>query len=85
MPRALVVGDGETSWQTGCRRRPLSRSRSLFLSLTLFMTRSFSLSLPLVSTLSDRRGLAVFNLYTHALVQAAVAIYGGVIPPWSPS
>jgi len=65
MPRALVVGGGETSWQTGCRRRPLFRSRSLSLSLSLFLTHSLSL----VRTLSDRRGLAVFNLYTHALVQ----------------
>jgi len=60
---------------------------SLFVALTVYhslflsVTHSFSL----VSTLSDHRGLAVFNLYTHALAQAVVAIYGGVIPPWSPS
>ncbi|CAH1732514.1 unnamed protein product [Aphis gossypii] len=53
-------------------------------SQSLYLSFSLSLSLSRIRTLSDRRGLAVFNLYTYALVQAA-SICGGVIPPWSPS
>jgi len=95
MPRALVDGGGETSWQTGCRRRASSTlpfAMSLLVALTvshsfsqsLYLSLSLSLSLSRTHTICDRRGLAVFNLYTYALVQAA-SIYGGVIPPWSQS
>lgn len=56
----VVVGGGKTSWQTGCRRRPLFRSGSLTFLTLLSFSHAHARYAFLTRSLSHRRGLAVF-------------------------